>query len=95
MAQEQERTNINIPQDPEARKKIMKKVQDFSDSKLRAKAETDLQKVLIAEIETEFEIPKDVMKAFANAYHKDKVDEIRLVNQDLVDLADALVPPTE
>lgn len=66
---------INIPSDPETRKKILGALQEISNSMTRVDAEKDLIKDIVAGLSKEHELPKKILNKMAKTYHKRNFSE--------------------
>jgi hypothetical protein len=84
-----------IPQDPEARKKIMTTIREISGSFTRVEAERDYVKEAIKALAEEHQLPKKYLSKFAKDYHKSATNEAREQMSEYEELLDALDPPQE
>lgn len=80
-----------MPSSPSDRKHIMDVVKEISGSKTRQEGEKDFQKEAINDLHDKFKIPKNLLRRFANSYHKQNYSEILAQDSDFETLAETLL----
>lgn len=70
-----ETTEIIIPSSPADIADIFKVMKEISDSKTRAKGETDFQKETLTALAAKYSIDVKFLRQMANDYHKDTFDK--------------------
>ena len=81
-----------MPSSEADRKHIQDVIKEISSSKTRAEAERDFQKEAIADLSKKFNIPKSLLRQYANIYHKSNYSEVLAQKSDLETLVLTLNP---
>ena len=85
-------SNIIIPSDPNAKDAIRSAIKELDASMIRVKAERDLQKDILQNIQDKVDVPKKYIKKMATIYHKQNLQEVKAENDDLETLYEAVNP---
>lgn len=85
-------SNIIIPSDPNAKDAIRNAIKELDASMIRVKAERDLQKDILQNIQDKVDVPKKYIKKMATIYHKQNLQEVKAENDDLETLYEAVNP---
>ena len=89
-----ETNSIVVPTCPKDQKEIRLVIEEISNSKSRAEAESEYQKEAIKELAERFEIPAKQIKAMVMDYHKNTFDKKVAENEDYVILYETIMKPS-
>lgn len=84
-------TEIPVPSSPADRLKLKGMFKEFSDSKVRAQAESDKQSEIAARAKTELGVRTEDFRTLANMYHTGSRDKVEAKNDNLLAAYDNIV----